>query len=148
MIEERVIIENAELFSEAIDHYRLLGEELVTKLAKKLNYPIEEISEFWRRELDRTLRRGMLDESWNYWFHGTQCQFRNTATGQIVDVNLKDYQIDDPLPDPYFLAQYVHTTEQYMELAYLLVDKFQDTKKMLEILVENGYWGESLSSTT
>ena len=88
------MIENTQLIMEAIESYRSLSDELIVRLAHKLDFPVEEVSEDWRRKLECTQTMGHLDDNWEYWFHGTECQFRNTATGQIVDVRLSDYRDD------------------------------------------------------
>jgi len=126
MVQEKSIVENTQLFMEAIENYRSLSNELITRLAEKLEFPVEEVSEDWRRKLERAQTKGSLDDNWEYWFHGMECQFRNTVTGQVVDVRLKDYRDEHSLPDPYFFAKYIRTTGKETELANLLKGEIQN----------------------
>jgi hypothetical protein len=139
VIEERVVIENIDLFLEAIDQFCATANELITRLARRLNFPMEEVSENWRFQLDSSLTKGWLDDNWQYWFHGHECQFRNVATEQVVDVRLKDYGDKYALLDPYFLAVFVRTTPEEARVSELLKDEFHDTGRVLKILAEKGY---------
>jgi len=139
VIEEQVVVENIDLFLKAIDRFCATANELITRLARKLNFPMEEISENWRFRLDPSLTKGWLDDNWQYWFHGHECQFRNVATGQVVDARLKDYGKQRALLDPYFLAVFVRTTPEEARVSELLKDEFHDTERVLKILVEKGY---------
>ena len=85
------------------------------------------------------LTKGMLDDSWEYWFHGYECQFRNVLTEQVVDVRLKNYGNKRAILDPYFLAVFVRTTPEEAKVSELLRDEFHDTARVLEILFKKGY---------
>lgn len=139
VIEKQVVIENMDSFLNAIDRFCATANELITRLAQKLNFPVEEVSENWRFQLDPSLTEGWLDNNWEYWFHGHECQFRNVATGQVVDVRLEDYGNKRALLDPYFLAVFVRTTPEEARVSELLKDEFHDTARVLKILVEKGY---------
>ena len=139
VIEEQVVVENMDIFLKAIDRFCATANELITRLAQRLNLPMEEVSENWRFQLDSSLTKEWLDDNWEYWFHGHECQFRNAATGQVVDVRLKDYGNKYALLDPYFLAVFVRTTPEEGRVSELLKDEFHDTRRVLKILAEKGY---------
>jgi hypothetical protein len=140
VIEEQVVIENADLFLKVIDQFCATANELITRLAQKLNFPMAEVSKNWIYQLDPSLTKGWLDNNWEYWFHGHECQFRNVATGQVADVRLKDYGNKLALLDPCFLATFVRTTPEATQVSKLLKDEFHDTARVLKILVEKGYF--------
>lgn len=137
VIDERVILENADLFLNAVRNYLNLADDLITRLAKKLNYPPENISVDWIFEIEKT--NGKLEGDWEYMFHGHECRFRNLVTEQIVDARLRDYRNELAIPDPYFFAQYVRTTEAEAQVSAMIKDDFHDMSKSLDVLVENGY---------
>lgn len=139
VIEERVVIENIDLFLGAVDRFCTTANELITMLAQKLDFPVEKVSENWRFQLEPSLTKGMLDDKWEYWFHGYECQFRNMVTEQVVDVRLKNYGDKLAILDPYFLAVFVRTTPEEVKVSELLKDEFHDTTRVLEILAEKGY---------
>lgn len=139
VIGESEVLESADLILGTISRYRSLADELLTKLALKLDTPLEQVSEDWLYRLAPELTKGNLDDVWMYWFHGTGCRFTNAVTKQIVDVRLEDYGNVHSIPDPYFLAVYARTTPEESQMSRLLEREFHDTLRALTVLAKHGY---------
>ncbi|MCP4359768.1 MAG: hypothetical protein GY796_17310 [Chloroflexi bacterium] len=137
VIDKQVVLENADLFLNALENFLNLADALITQLARKLNYSPEGVSVDWILDVEKT--SGRLDNDWEYMFHGRECRFRNLATGQIVDARLRDFRNELAIPDPYFFAQYVRTTETESPISNLIKDGFHDMSRVIDILVENGF---------
>jgi len=131
VIDERIILENANRFIIAIHRYRVLADKLITQLAKKYNYSPENITEYWRLELEKT--NGKLEKKWEYMFHGKGCFFKNLVTGQIIDTHLCDYRNGLAIPDPYFFSQYIRTTNEEVKILDLIKDDFHDFHDMSRV---------------
>jgi hypothetical protein len=102
-----------------------LGEESRTGPFRRLLAPI------WRVLKQRTTE-------WEYRFHGAECQFRNTNTGQILEICL-GFGDESGVLDPYFFYQFVSTTPGLEKVANLFNDGFHDTWRALEILEQQGH---------
>jgi hypothetical protein len=75
---------------------------------------------------------------WEYRFHGAECQFRNTKTGQILEICL-GFEDESGVLDPYFFYQFVSTTPGLEKVANLFNDGFHDTRRALKILEQHGH---------
>jgi hypothetical protein len=75
---------------------------------------------------------------WEYRFHGAECQFRNTKTGQILEICL-GFGDESGVLDPYFFYQFVSTTPGLEKVAKLFSDSFHDTRRALKILEQHGH---------
>ena len=108
-------------------------------MAKALNFSPEEISLDRLHEALRKKGDTRLSENWDYLIHGNECRFRNTATGQVVDMRLGDFGRKETIPDPYFFAEFVQTTSTQTQLSALLDDGFHDMKRVFDILENTGF---------
>lgn len=124
-------------------HFRLRhahSVKLSGKLAERTNQPGETPRTGpFRRLLAPTWR--ILERrtaEWEYRFHGAECQFRNTKTGQILEICL-GFGDESGVLDPYFFYQFVSTTPGLEEVAKLFRDSFHDTRRALKILEQHGH---------
>jgi hypothetical protein len=84
-----------------------------------------------------TKQRGRLNNEWNYYLHGAECQFENIITGQIVEVII----IEKPefgFLDTYFFYNYMATTERFKKLATWFNNDYLNVGKAIEILAREG----------
>ena len=139
VIDEEVVLANKDLFIQAINSYLYISDELIFELAKALNLSPEEISLDRLHEARHSKGDTKLSGNWVYLFHGNECRFRDTATGQVVDMRLKDFGNKEVIPDPYFFAEFIQTTSTHKELSALLDDGFHDTRRVFDILENIGH---------
>lgn len=124
-------------------YFRLRGAHPV-KPAGRLHRRIEESEEepkagpFGRllARIQRVLKRETAQ--WEYCFHGDECQFRNTQTGQVLEICL-GFGDEFGVLDPYFFYQFVSTTPGLENVARLFKDDFHDTRRTLDILERHGH---------
>lgn len=145
VVDEHVILDHVEVFLQAVERYVTLENELVTQLARQLNVSPDQIDTTWGEKIDDAHHHGRLGEEWDYCFHGFECWFRHTVTGQIVDASLRDYGKKDVIPDPGFLAEYLETTSTEYELSAWVDFNFHDIGQMLRVLVHYGYLPQTSS---
>ena len=90
---KRKILNNSDMILKSIENFKKTADSLITRLCTKLKFPKENVSEDWRLSInEKDLLDEKLDEVWEYYFHGYQCKFENKKTGQIVNVQLKNYE--------------------------------------------------------
>jgi len=139
VLDAEVVRSHAAMFLDLIHDYVARENDLVTQLAAALNFPIDQISETWIRHLDKEQMHGTLGEDWTYSFHGLECRFRHTTTGEVVDATLRDYGKSLWVPEPYFLAIFLKTHPLSPDLTPLIKRDFHDMRQVLEVLVHDGY---------
>lgn len=140
VVNEQVVLTYTEIFLNAIEQYFATGNDLVTRLARHLNYPQKQITELWVTKLECSQHRGQVGDDWKYGFHGLGCRFWNTATGQTVDFTLRDYGKAMAIPDPYFLAMFIETTPVLKkELSQVVDFDFHDMRQVLHVLIKHNY---------
>jgi hypothetical protein len=82
-------------------------------------------------------QRGKLNEQWNYYLHGAECQFENVKTKQVVEVIIVTRPEFGYL-DCYFFYNYMATTEQYKKLVSFYNNDYQNICKALDLLALEG----------
>lgn len=82
-------------------------------------------------------QRGALDAEWNYFLHGAECQFTNSATGQIVEIIITTNPEFGYL-DSYFFYQYMATTPQFKPLAAYFDNDHLKIAKAIDLLAWDG----------
>jgi uncharacterized protein DUF6896 len=136
VISVREVLENAELILAGARRFQAVAAERMTALARKLNLPLEAFADaFLRFQLKSD--SGDLDAGWRYGFHGAECRFTNTRTGQVVEVLLGFYPEFGVL-DPYFFSQFLSTTEGLELVAGLFKHPYHDAARALDILEQQG----------
>jgi hypothetical protein len=86
-----------------------LANDFSFSLAKPISFP----KEVYKSKYNN---KGIFRNDWTYWFHGAECVFENTRTGQVVEL----IWVTTPefgFLDGYFFYNYMLTTERYKELA-------------------------------
>jgi hypothetical protein len=68
------------------------------------------------------------DATWCLHPHGGHCRFENTASGEVVEADVKD---PDNL-DPYFLLQYAKTSGRHGAVVNACVEGFHDICRLLD----------------
>lgn len=145
VVDEHTILDHVNVFLKAVEQYVTLENELVTRLALQINFPPDQISETWIEKVEESQLHGRLGEEWEYFFHGFECLFRHTVTGQIVDARLRDYGKKGVIPDPGFFAEFLDTTFTEQELSTLVDFDFHDMGQVLRVLVKYGYLPQTSS---
>ena len=82
-------------------------------------------------------QRGKLNEHWNYYLHGAECQFENIKTKQIVEVIIVTKPEFGYL-DCYFFYNYMETTEQFKNLASFFSNNYLNICKAIDLLALEG----------
>lgn len=82
-------------------------------------------------------QRGKLNEEWNYYLHGAECQFENVKTKQVVEVIVVTKPEFGYL-DCYFFYNYMFTTERFKDLALFFKNDYLNICKAIDLLVLEG----------
>ena len=81
--------------------------------------------------------RGKLNGDWNYYFHGAECQFENTKTGQIVE-SIVVTKPEFGYLDCYFFYNYLATTDRFKNLASFFNHDYTNICKAIDLLALEG----------
>ena len=135
LITDKEIEDNQEFFVKAAKDYEELSTKLIHRLAEKFDLKIEEpiIKVFGRLKLSDN-RAGVMDE-WRYVFHGIDCRFTHTKTGQCIETPLTFASYFGKL-DPYFFIHFIETTPKYQPIKLEIHHDYLDGKRILEKMVE------------
>lgn len=82
-------------------------------------------------------QRGKVNDEWNFWFHGAECQFKNHKTGQIVELVIT-YGTEFGALDSYFFLTYLQTTSKFKALADFFSEDLTSVTKALNLLEDLG----------
>ena len=82
-------------------------------------------------------QRGKLNEHWNFYLHGAECQFENIKTKQVVEVIVVTKPEFGYL-DCYFFYNYMATTEQFKKLASFFSNNYLNICKAIDLLALEG----------
>ena len=133
------ILENSEDIYQAALSFRRDGTQLIKMLGEAY-----QINPFIGRNLfdikGKSLlskQRGKVNEAWNFWFHGAECQFKNHLTGQIIEIVITNGPEFGAL-DSFFFLQYLRTTPKFHNIARLVSDHSSSVTKVLNILEDLG----------
>lgn len=80
--------------------------------------------------------KGILNEDWTFYLHGSHCRFDNLQTGQIVEVRYTEKPEFGCL-EGYFFCTYMQTTEEFKHLADWFINH-QNVYAAIEVLSEVG----------
>jgi hypothetical protein len=136
VIAEETVLIHADAIVQAAQRFRSHASELAGRLALKLNVLPEAFANpLFRLEYDPSGDNpvSVLDAEWNYWFHGFECAFGNSRTGEYVEVAL-GFRNEFGVLDPYFFAKYLQSVPEYQSLAQLFEDDYHDAQRAFEIL--------------
>lgn len=90
-----------------------------------------------KRKSRSNRQRGKVNDEWNFWFHGGECQFENQKTGQIVEIVITNGSEFGGL-NSYFFLQYLKTTPKFEMLANFFSDDSKAVTKALNLLEDLG----------
>ena len=138
-IETNEILNRKEKIYQAAKSFRNDGIKLMKILGKE--YQIDpftgrELFDLKRKSINNK-QRGKVNEQWNFWFHGAECQFKNQITGQIVELIITNGSEFGAL-DSYFFLQYLKTTPEFKELANFFSEDASAVTKALNLLEDLG----------
>lgn len=138
-IETNEILAKKEEIYQAAISFRKDGIRIMKILGKEYQInPFEgrELFDLKRKSRDNK-QRGKVNEEWNFWFHGAECQFENQITGQIVELVITNGSEFGAL-DSYFFLKYLKTTPEFKELANFFSDDSKAVTKTLNLLEDLG----------
>jgi hypothetical protein len=87
-------------------------------------------------DLSRRYENENLPSDWSSQEHGEHRRFKNSRTGQVVEVPIPGLSDPDHI-DPYFFSEFVKTTVGLESVAELIGDSFHDGARLLDV-VEGG----------
>ncbi len=130
LITDKEVEDNQDFFEQCAKDYRKLGEELIFKLADKLNtiinsdHPLATFNKF--RANDQQIGKV---ENWKYFLHGFHCGFHNEKTGQYIEVPLI-FGLEFGDLDPYFFTQFIKSTPNYKPLPVNIYENYADGERI------------------
>jgi hypothetical protein len=130
VIDEQVIRANLPLFLTAIADFAAIADDLCRRLALAKGVAPEDLLRASETQ------HGQLP-GWNWYFHGGECCFTSTRTGQIVDAYI-DYGGEFGVLDPYFLSKFIRSSPAHVEAARLLSDNYHDASRVMDVLLRLG----------
>ena len=138
-LETNAILNRKENIYEAAKSFRNDGIRLMKILGKEYQIDPFKGRELFdlKRKSRNNKQRGKVNEQWNFWFHGAECQFKNQITGQIVELVITNGSEFGAL-DSYFFVQYLKTTPKYRELANFFSEDASAVTKALNLLEDLG----------
>lgn len=124
----------------AMDRFKSLAQILIEKLISETDQPEKaKIKEGHYYEIENaSLLNGTetLSENWYFDVHGEHCLFRNTITGQALEVSLGDQESVGNL-DPYFFYDFLKTTNGFEHLTDNFKNPFSDMIVFFETLEQD-----------
>ena len=122
---------------EAIVSFNNKANEMTSILAKKYDINLDEDPQFSKLRFPRIagLWKGEVDENWNYWFHGSCCEFQNTATGQFIYIRINEGHYG--VIDNYYVYKYIITSESLTHIA-ISFPNYDDFNLILNELENDG----------
>ena len=138
-IETTKLLERIDEVYEAAISFRNDAIRLMQLLGKKYDRNVFEVGEIFeiRRESQKNELRGNVDEEWNFWFHGSECQFENHKTGQIVETVITNGTEYGAL-DSFFFQRYLLTTPKFKNLGVFFNQDMASVTKALNLLEDAG----------
>jgi hypothetical protein len=126
----------------AIDVHETIAKQLILKLISETDQPKKkEIEKGYYSEIQNAeLLNGQENLTDNWWFdvHGENCLFKNSLTGQTLEVLLRDKDSIGDL-DPYFFYNFLKTTQEFNHLTEYFKNPFNDTLNFFVELEREGY---------
>lgn len=80
--------------------------------------------------------KGILNEEWTFYLHGSHCRFDNLKNGKTVEVRYTEKPEFGCL-DGFFFYNYMQTTDRFKDLASWFIDHI-NVCDALDILVDKG----------
>lgn len=81
-------------------------------------------------------KKGILDNDWTFYIHGSHCRFDNLKTGQIVEVRYTE-KPEFGFLDGFFFFDYMQSTEKFKDLANWF-GNYLNVYEAIELLSDEG----------
>lgn len=124
----------------AMESFKAIARILTDKLISETDQPEKDkIKEGHYYEIENApLLNGtdLLSGNWYFEVHGEHCLFKNSITGQTLEVSLGDIESVGNL-DPYFFYNFLKTTTAFQHLTDNFKNPFSDMIAFFETLIEN-----------
>lgn len=133
------ILEKKEEIHNAARTFRDDGIKLMKILGEtyQINpFNSRELFDLKRKSRD-TKQRGPVNDEWDFYFHGAECQFKNQKTGQIIELVITNGSEFGGL-NSYFFLQYLKTTPKFKMLANFFSDDSKSVTKAFNLLEDLG----------
>lgn len=102
---------------EAATAFQNEANTLMSMMAKKFGFDLNTIGSLTREARSKNhFHKGELAEEWTFYFHGSDCCFENTQTGQILEVHYL-HPPEFGYLDGYFFYKYLQSTPAFQSLA-------------------------------
>ena len=139
VLTREAILENSAELVQSAREFRALASELGAQLAAKVGIGAAQLSACgqYLPPVLKIEQSGILNDNWNYFFHGFQCRFVDRASGQVADIEFGFGEEFGAL-DPWFWYQFLETTPRYAHLASWLALGYADARRMFDVLIEAG----------
>ena len=131
LITDNEIEGKQDFFEQCAKDYRPLGEELIYKLADKLgtninsDNPLVTFNEFKKGKK----QIGKLND-WRYYLHGFHCGFKNSKTGQVIEVPLV-FGLEFGDLDPSFFSIFIKSSPTYRPLPVDIYEDYADGQRII-----------------
>lgn len=113
---DQILQKKLELF-ECARAFRQDANHLMRLMADTFGIDLETLDGLQELKHKKSVKqRGKLNDDWNYYLHGAECQFEDVKTNQVVEVIVVTKPEFGYL-DCYFFYNYMATTERFKDLA-------------------------------
>lgn len=138
------ILYNSESILEGAKAFRKDANDIMSGLAKEFKFDINSDDTFpFEMYKHKANDKGVFNEDWTYYFHGSECRFDNLRSGQIIEL----ISISKPefgYLDGFYFYNYLSTTDRFKDLALWFGD-YSKVWKALEVLADNKVLRRDLS---
>jgi hypothetical protein len=134
---DQILLKKLELF-ESARAFRQDANYLMKLMADTFGINLETLDGLQELKHKRSAKqRGKLNDDWNYYLHGAECQFVNVKTNQVVEVIIVTKPEFGYL-DCYFFYNYMATTERFKNLSSYFNNDYQNICKAIDLLALEG----------
>lgn len=138
-IETELLREKSDEILKAAKAFRNDGISLMKRLGQV--YGKDPFTKNGLNEIIRSSRkehkRGKINDEWNFWFHGAECQFKNQKTNQVIELIII-YESEFGALDSYFFLNYLKTTKRFTALGNYFSGNTHSITKILNLLEDEG----------
>jgi len=137
LITEDEIVAHAAFFEQCAKDYKKLATHLIHALAAHFNETIDPenaMNTFGKYK--RSRQTGVMG-GWEYRLHGAHCGFKNSETGQAIEVYLIT-SLEFGVLEPSFFVGFINTTGSYQPLLVEMYENYADGHRILEKMVALG----------
>ena len=126
-------------FKEAIylcaKDFRENANSMMAQMAAEFNFKIKPSISFGKQVYRHYNNKGIFNNEWSFYFHGSHCRFEHLQTGQVLEV-LFTRSPEFGYISPFFFLVYMKTTEKHKWLGEVFNEN--DLHLAIELLVKQG----------